>query len=118
MARAEIGAGICGFSTVVVATMNGKTCKLTITSDCTAVQRLAEELTEVNPLEEISCRRSVPKTLQLGMKLCNHAACPVPVGIIKTIEVEACLALPSDVTIKLSKSQPPQPADGGESAPL
>jgi hypothetical protein len=39
------------------------------------------------------------------MQHCPHAACPVPVGVVKTIEVEAKLALPADVTIKLSKSQ-------------
>jgi hypothetical protein len=39
----------------------------------------------------------------MGTKYCSHAACPVPVGIIKAIEVEAHLALPADVTIKLSK---------------
>lgn len=115
MAKAEIFAGICGFSTVVETTMNGKkTCKVTITSDCAAIQRLAQELTQVNPLEEISFRRTTPQTMQLGMKYCSHAACPVPVGIIKAIEVEAKLALPAEVTIKLSKSEPSSEESGGE----
>jgi hypothetical protein len=38
------------------------------------------------------------------MKYCTHAACPVPVAIVKAIEIEAGLALPTDVTIKLSKT--------------
>ena len=38
------------------------------------------------------------------MQHCPHAACPVPVGIIKAIEVEAKLAVPADVSIKLFKS--------------
>lgn len=104
MAKAEIFAGICGFKTVVEATKVGKeACALSITSDCPAIQRLAEQLTQVNPLEEISFAGSLPKTLQLGMIHCSHAACPVPVGIIKAVEVAAGLALPSEVTIKLSK---------------
>ena len=103
MARAEISSGICGFSTKVEAVGNGKTCTLVITSDCKAMQKLAEELTEVNPLREISSRRETPLTLQMGLKHCIHAACPVPVGIIKAVEVEAKLALPADVTIKVSK---------------
>jgi hypothetical protein len=105
MAKAEIFSGICGFSTVVEATMDGKVCNLSISSDCAAVQRLAQELTQVNPFQEISFRRSSPQTLQMGAKYCTHAACPVPVGIIKAVEVEAKLALPADVTIKLFKSQ-------------
>ncbi len=104
MAKAEIMSGNCGFTTVVEAKMDGKTCKLAIQSQCQAIQRLAAELIEVSPFQEISFRRATPQTLQLGAKYCTHAACPVPVGIIKTVEVEAGLALPQDVTIKLSKS--------------
>jgi hypothetical protein len=103
MSKAEISSGICGNVTTVKASMDGKVCKLDITSSCKAIQQLAQELTEVNPLLEISLRRSTPQTLQMGMKHCFHAACPVPVGIIKAIEVEAKLALPKDVLIKISK---------------
>lgn len=103
MSKSEINAGICGHITTVVASMEGKVCKLAITSDCQAIQQLAQELTEVNPLLEISCRRSTPQTLQMGMKHCFHAACPVPVGIIKAIEVASKMALPKDVLIKVSK---------------
>jgi hypothetical protein len=39
----------------------------------------------------------------MGLKHCFHAACPVPVGIIKAIEVEAKLALPKDVLMKIAK---------------
>ncbi len=104
MSKTEINSGICGHITTVEATMEGKVCKLTITSDCQAIQELAQELTEVNPLMEISCKRATPQTLQMGLKHCYHAACPVPVGIIKAIEVAANLALPKDVLIKVSKS--------------
>jgi len=83
--------------------MNGKDCNLVIRSDCKAIQQLAQELKQVNPFQEISFARSIPQTIQIGMKYCTHAACPVPVGIIKAIEVEAKLALPQDVSIKLSK---------------
>jgi hypothetical protein len=105
LAKAEIRSGICGFTTVVEATKNGKVCILDIRSDCEAIQKLAQDLKQVNPLQEISFRRSMPQTIQLGIKHCPHAACPVPVGIIKAIEVEAELALPADVTIKLSRSE-------------
>ena len=103
MSRAEINAGVCGHVTTVEAKMEGKVCKLSITSSCKAIQELAEALPEVNPLLEISCKRSTPQTLQMGLKHCYHAACPVPVGIIKAIEVEARLALPKDVLIKVAK---------------
>jgi len=103
MAKAEILPGNCGFTTTVEASMDGDVCKITLVSDCKAIQKLALELTEVNPYQEISFRRNTPLILQLGAKYCTHSACPVPVGIIKAVEVEAGMALPMDVTIKLSK---------------
>jgi hypothetical protein len=103
MATSEINAGVCGHLTKVQTSMEGKVCKLTITSDCEAIKKIAEELKEVNPLQEISCRRAIPQILQMGQKHCFHAACPVPVGIIKAVEVAAGLALPKEATIKVSK---------------
>jgi hypothetical protein len=103
MSKAEIQSGICGHVSTVEAKMDGKVCKVSITSTCKAIQELAEELKEVTPMMEISCKRATPQTLQMGLKHCYHAACPVPVGIIKAIEVEAKLALPKDAIIKVSK---------------
>jgi hypothetical protein len=37
MAKAEIHPGNCGFTTTVEATMDGDTCKLSITSECKAI---------------------------------------------------------------------------------
>jgi len=105
MAKAEIFAGNCGFTTKVEATMemDGEVYKLSIHSECDAIQKMAEHLTEVEPYKEISFKRAMPNTHEAGHKFCTHAACPVPVGIVKAVEIEAKLALPTDVTIKLSK---------------
>lgn len=105
MAKAEIIAGNCDYNTQVEAKMNGSNCDLKITSDCAAIRRMAEELIQVNPFQEISFRRGMPQIHEMGVKHCTHAACPVPVGIVKTVEIEAGLALPTDVTIKLSKDE-------------
>ena len=91
MAKADIFAGNCGFSTQVETTMAGRVVKIQITSECAAIQRMASKLTEVEPFKEISFRRARPKTHEMGIKYCTHAACPVPVGIIKAIEIEAGL---------------------------
>ena len=104
MAKAEIESGQCGFATVVIASMNGKVCSLSITSDCEAIQKLASELTEVEPYREISFNKNLPLTFEMAAKCCPHAACPVPVGIIKAVEIEAGMAVPADVSIKLSKA--------------
>ncbi len=105
MAKAEVHAGVCGFTTIIETNLDGDVCKVAIQSECTAIQRLAQALTEVNPYQEISYRRKTPLTLEMAVKFCNHTACPVPVGIIKAVEVECDLALPADVTIKVSRSE-------------
>ena len=107
MAKAKICAGICGFNTTVQTKMEDDIVRIQIQSDCAAINRLGTELTEVNPFQEISFRRSGPLTLQLGQKFCSHTACPVPVGIIKAIEVEAGLALPADATIHVERDTIP-----------
>jgi hypothetical protein len=104
LSKAEITSGICGFTTIVKAQQQGRIVKLSIQSDCKAIQRLAGELTEVEPFQEITFRGKGPRTLEAGALYCSHPGCPVPVGIVKAVEVEAGLALPADAVIKLSKS--------------
>ena len=104
MARAEITSGICGFTATVTANKEGSKVRVSIESECDAIQRLAAELSEVDPFREISFRGEGPRALQMGAKHCYHPACPVPVGIIKAVEIASGLALPADAAIHLSKS--------------
>ncbi len=102
MAKAKIDAGICGEHTTVTADLiEDYRVALKIESSCKHIQKLADNLKEVNALNEISARRNIPETLSKGMEYCTHAACPVPVGIIKAIEVAAGLALPKDAKIEV-----------------
>lgn len=103
MARAEINPGVCGFKTIVETTMDGDLCTVTIESDCKAIQRLGQKLSRVDPFREFTFRGEGPETYELAASYCSHAACPVPVGIVKTVEIAAGLALPADVIIKLEK---------------
>jgi hypothetical protein len=104
MAKANIEAGNCGFHTMVEAEMGDEyQVTLKIESDCKHIQQLAEDLKEVNALNEISFRRGSPEILAKGAQYCTHASCPVPVGIIKTVEVAAGLALPQIAKIEVEK---------------
>lgn len=105
MARVEVHAGICGMRTQIDATIlgDGQTVTLKVESDCEHVCKLIEDLGEVNAYQEISYRRTGPRTLQLAAQCLPHPACPVPAAIIKAIEVAAGLALPKDVTIAVMK---------------
>ena len=101
----KVISGICGMLTEVRATSDDRagTVKLKFNTRCESIQKLAGELTEVNPYEEISFRGAGPRTLRMAAKHCQHAACPVPSGIIKAIEVASELALPKDAVIEVKK---------------
>jgi len=101
--RACISAGVCGLQTTVTARAQGSRCAVAIDSACRFVQSLADELAEVDPLSEVLTQDDPPRIGQLAAKHRLHAACPVPVGILKAIEVEAGLALPADVSIAISR---------------
>ena len=103
MSKATIHAGICGFTSEVTVTNQGKHCTLSIRSDCGDIEKMADQLKKIDPYQEISFRGDGPLTFKAFRECCLHPACPVPVGIIKAIEVEAGLALPMDVSIEVSK---------------
>jgi Family of unknown function (DUF6951) len=103
MATAVIEAGICGFSTTVRARTEGRAVLLEIESECEHIRKLGAALTEVDPFREITFRGDGPLTLEKAREFCAHAACPVPTGILKAVEVEAGLALPKEVSIRVSR---------------
>jgi hypothetical protein len=103
----NVMSGICGMITEIRATSNDQSgmVNLDINTRCESIQKLAGELTVVNPEEEISYRGDGPKTLRMATQHCKHSACPVPSGIIKAIEVAAGLALPADAHIKVAQEK-------------
>lgn len=106
MAKAKIEAGSCGFQAYVEAKADPEdnyNIQLKIESDCKHIQKLADDLTEVNALGELSHRRGDPVILQKGAQYCTHASCPVPVGIMKTVEVAAGLSLPQVAKIEVEE---------------
>lgn len=104
MPKAKIDAGICGHTTTVEARLKEKyQIELQIQSNCKHIKKLAENLKEVNAMNEISFRKGMPEILVKGAEYCTHAACPAPVGIIKAVEVAAGLALPKNVHIEVEK---------------
>ena len=64
------------------------------------MRKIAAEVSEVDALGQIGLRGGLPPLLTVAYQHCAHAACPVPSGLVKAIEVAAGLALPKDVTMK------------------
>lgn len=104
MATVDIDAGVCGHKAFVTATRGeGYKVQLTIESDCPHVQKISEDIDEVDALQQIGLRNGLPSVLEAAYARCAHAACPVPAGLIKAIEVATGLALPADVSMRISK---------------
>ncbi len=102
-AKAHISPGVCGLQTIVSVQSRDSHFAIAIESDCCMVRRFASELAEVDPWSEVWIPGAPPRIWQLAAKHGLHAACPVPVGILKAIEVEAGLALPAHVSIAISR---------------
>jgi hypothetical protein len=74
-----------------------------MTTDCPNLQKVAEELGEIDPYDEIFKRAISTRTFEIISKHSPHPCCVVPSGILKAIEVEAGLALPKDVKIEIER---------------
>lgn len=100
MAQLDVKSGVCGFQTRIQATADDNyDVQLQISSDCALIGKLAQVLTQVSAFHEVGSPISETDTYQAASHCKLHAACPVPCGILKAVEVAAGLALPVDVQI-------------------
>lgn len=76
---------------------------LEIESDCPAFKDLNENLKEVDSMKAIMGKIGQGEIYETCAATCQHTACPVPMGITKAVEIAAGLALPSDVSVVLTK---------------
>lgn len=102
MTKGIISGGVCGLITVVEAfkQKNGKI-SVTISSNCSYIKKVAAELEEIDPYEEMFKPLKLTKTCEAASRHIPHPSCIVPSGILKTIEVAADLAPPQDASIKI-----------------
>lgn len=100
---AEIRAGICGFRTQVRAEGDDKYgVSLEVTSDCEKVRGLGADLDKVGVFDELRLGNegAILGAAHRHLKGCC-AACVVPVGVFKAMQVAGGVALPADVGISL-----------------
>jgi hypothetical protein len=108
-ATARIDAGICGFVTEVTAdSQDDQTVRFSIRSTCDKIQTLAGTIDALGPVDayqEINPRATGPLMSAMRNGLCGCCSgCAVPVGIFKSMQVAAGLALPKDLTIAFAPS--------------
>jgi hypothetical protein len=105
MTKVVVNPGICGFVTTIEVTKEAKhRVSISINSDCEHMAELGKSLKELDVWDVLKPRADCEVHRQAsGHRL--HSVCPVPIGILKAIEVEAGLALPRDVIIRFETSE-------------
>ena len=107
--RTNIDPGICNFNTVVTAeTADSQNVTFEFISECETVKEFDKQIKEISPVdaimtlgpEENPILSQARKLLQT--KGCCEA-CVVPAGTVKIMQVITNLALPQDVSLKITK---------------
>lgn len=105
MTRVTIFSGICGFSTEIVAErVDKKKINIRITSECEMVKAMAQDISTLDMMVAFIGFMDNP-VYKAASRHLRHVACPVPSGILKTLEVEAGLCLPKDVSIRFVREE-------------
>ena len=109
-AKVRIDAGICGFQTTArITSEDNQNVTFDMESDCGKVRAFAGVLKKKGPVDafqEISpvAESAILSAARETLKGCC-AACAVPVGVFKTMQVAAGLALPKDIVIQVAKEE-------------
>ena len=100
MTKVVVEAGICGFTTTInVVKLPAGRVSITLASDCEMVSKSGEQLAEID-WRSVMRQRENSLVYKMTFYCIRHVACPVPVAILKAIEVEIGAALPGDVIIR------------------
>ena len=101
MTKVRISAGACGYTAIVkVQALDRKKIHINIITACRMLQSLNEELGLVDWTKGVFDRFCDSIIYRTAHEKLKHTDCPVPMAIIKAIQVELKGAVPKDVTMK------------------
>lgn len=103
MTRVTVHSGACGF-TVRITVEKQSAGKLTVSLEtgCEMVLQMLGEIAVLDRFAPLAGFQDNPVYRSAARHL-KHAACPVPSGILKALEVEAGLNVERDATISFEK---------------
>jgi hypothetical protein len=100
MTRLVVEPGICGMETrVEVGKISKGRLRILVNSPCEMIAAMTRSLRAVDPYDAVK-RFGGGEIQRVALNCHLHATCPVPMAILKAIEVEAGLALPRDIVIR------------------
>jgi hypothetical protein len=99
--RVTVDSGICGFHCLIEAWEEKKRqIRITISgSECKQIQRLSERIKEMN-LRDLFAPLGKNIVFSSAQSVGCHPSCPVPIAILKAVEVAMGMALPKNVFIR------------------
>lgn len=101
----DVDPGVCGLeSKIKVKSQDMQHATVMIESSCPDIQALSEELGEVDGYSEAFNKVGSSPIYELARKHCKHAACPVPMAIVKGVEAAIGAALPKSVMVRIEKA--------------
>jgi len=108
-AEAKIDPGTCGLVATVIAEVEGaRLASFTLVSECDHVRELAAGLAETGPFDvyeemDPSKESQLRVTMREGLKG-SYAWCPVPLGMMKAMQVAAGLGLPDEMSLRVGRA--------------
>ena len=105
MVKTKVEAGICGFVTEIEANSDDEqNVSFKIKTNCEKIKKLSEKIPKVDAYSEIGTGfdGELYKVIRGELKGCC-SGCAVQVGLFKSMQVAANLALPKDIIIKIEK---------------
>ena len=105
MTRAVVNPGICGMvATIEVAKYGKRRVRVEITSQCEKLTKMVESPLELSQFDALK-PHVYSEVYQCASEHHLCTSCPIPMAILKAIEVEAGLALPRPVTVHLETTE-------------
>lgn len=105
MTKVRITAGACGYTAVVkIHSLDKKKVHVSIITACRMLQQLNAELGVIDWTKGVFDRFCDSIIYKTAHKTLKHTDCPVPMAIIKAIQVEIKGAVSKDVVMKFEKN--------------
>ncbi len=107
--KTQIEPGICNFNAVVTAeTEDGQNVTFEFESECGIIKEFDRQIKEISPVDAVMTlgpeeNPILSKARELLQTKGCCEACVVPAGTVKIMQVIANLALPKDVSLRITK---------------
>ena len=104
MTTVIVNSGACGYMVTIRAEKNSGKIAISLETDCEMVKKMQHDIAELEKTAAFIKFDANPVYRSASRHL-KHAACSVPSGILKALEVAAGLNVPKDVTISFVKKE-------------